>query len=489
VLGQDALTSPEHFGNAAQPVACRVVEKRAIGYMRVSSVGGRSGPEYHTLDIQRASIERTARSNGYELVDVLTDEDQSGRSRNRPQFGIAMDRILAGDADAIIVWKVSRFSRNWREAAEDVELLLGHDKDLLSEEGFDTASTGGRLLLRILFVLANWEHEVLGEHWEVIKAKAVRDRGSHLGASPTGYRAGEGGVLSPDTETANLVVSMFEARAAGTPWRELADMMARRKPRPSRYTRQDVERIITNRVYLGETRWRAQVRTDAHVPLVSESLWRRANDAAALEASPQRRGPRSREFPLTGWLRCSGCGATMGGSVLKRARNRTYSIYLCNRAACENRQSISAPAAEQWSMAQAEALYATLALVPVEESDEQIASALAAVGDVAVALHELASVQARRALGDDWLPMMGRLRQEKGAAEDMVRDLRRKHQVPSSSVRWKDLTAEDCWAALRNMAPLGALVAPVVGYRNPPGRLSFIVDDELDAVAGGEPTD
>ena len=110
---------------------------------------------------------------------------------------IAMQRILAGEADAIIVWKVSRFSRNWREAAEDVELLLENDKDLLSEEGFDTASTGGRLLLRILFVLANWEHEVLGEHWEVIKTKAVRDRGSHLGAAPTGYVVGAGGVPDP----------------------------------------------------------------------------------------------------------------------------------------------------------------------------------------------------------------------------------------------------------------------------------------------------
>ena len=66
-------------------------------------------------------------------------------------FGTAMNRILAGDADAISVWKVSRFSGNWREAAEDVELLLDHDKDLLSEEGFDTASTGGRLRPPILF--------------------------------------------------------------------------------------------------------------------------------------------------------------------------------------------------------------------------------------------------------------------------------------------------------------------------------------------------
>ena len=327
--------------------------KRAIGYIRVSSVGGRSGPEYHTLEIQRASIERTARNNDYELVDVLTDEDQSGRSRNRPQFGIAMERILAGGADAIIVWKVSRFSRNWREAAEDVELLLDNGKDLLSEEGFDTASTGGRLMLRILFVLANWEHEVLGEHWEVIKTKAVRDRGSHLGAAPTGYLVGTGGVLIRDPETADLVVELFKARAAGASWRELAEMLTQRKPRASRYTRKDVERIITNRVYLGETRWRDEVRTDAHEPLVSESRWRRANDVAVLEPPPRRRAARSREFPLTGWLRCSGCGRTMGGSVLQRPNNRTYSIYHCNRNGCDARQAISAPAAEEWAMGEA----------------------------------------------------------------------------------------------------------------------------------------
>jgi Resolvase, N terminal domain len=69
-----------------------------------------------------------------------------------------MNRILDRDADAITVWKASRFSRNWRQAAEDVEPLPDHDKDLLSEKGFDTASTGRRLLPPILFVLANWEH-------------------------------------------------------------------------------------------------------------------------------------------------------------------------------------------------------------------------------------------------------------------------------------------------------------------------------------------
>ena len=41
---------------------------------------------------------------------MLRYEDQSGGNRIRPRFGIAMQRILASEADAIIVWKSSRLS-------------------------------------------------------------------------------------------------------------------------------------------------------------------------------------------------------------------------------------------------------------------------------------------------------------------------------------------------------------------------------------------
>lgn len=58
---------------------------KAIGYVRVSAVGGRAGAEYHTLELQRASIEKACRDRGYELVDVLTDENKSAASRKRPR--------------------------------------------------------------------------------------------------------------------------------------------------------------------------------------------------------------------------------------------------------------------------------------------------------------------------------------------------------------------------------------------------------------------
>jgi DNA invertase Pin-like site-specific DNA recombinase len=450
--------------------------KRAIGYIRVSSVGGRSGPGYHTLEIQRQSIERTATFQRYDLVDVLTDEDQSGKTRQRPMFQEAMRRVLAGEADALIVWKVSRFSRNWREAAEDVEALLEAGKDLLSEEGFDTATAGGRLLLRILFSMANWEHDVLGEHWELIKGKAVRDRGSWLGNAPFGYRAMRGGVLEPDSN-AEHVVRLFQARASGALWGDLAIMLNQMRPRGSgtRQEVKDVKRIIQSRVYLGEVRWRDEINPAAHEAIVSPELWDAANRVHDDTPRPQHR-ERRREFPLTGWLKCS-CGGPMSGSTVT-LHGVPRGNYLCSRrhGGCENPQSISANAAERWALKEAAIAHRALRARQITE-DGTLARDLERRGEIDAALHDLASVRMRKELGEDWLPMMRRLRAEK-AEIDKIASTR-----PSVSMGiepWDDLPIERKWAELRRIAPLGALVSPVVARMRPDLRLAFIVED-LDA--------
>ena len=104
------------------------LEKRTIRSIRFSSVSGPPGQEHHTLEIQRASVKRAAPNGAYELVDVLRDEDQSGGSRIRPQLGSALARILAGAADAIILWRASRCSRHWRAAVEgEADWELPHD--------------------------------------------------------------------------------------------------------------------------------------------------------------------------------------------------------------------------------------------------------------------------------------------------------------------------------------------------------------------------
>jgi hypothetical protein len=392
-----------------------------------------------------------------------------------------MGCVLAGDADAIVVWKVSRFSRNWREAAQDVETLLDNGKDLLSEEGFDTATAGGRLLLRILFSLANWEHDVLGENWEVIKAKAVRDRGSHLGNAPLGYTSGRGGQLEPNDDAA-LVVELFEMRASGATWAQIADRLDDTHPRPgNRRDRKDVERIITSRVYVGETRWRDEINPEAHPAIVSPELWERANAVSTNDVPRQPKRSPSRDFPLSGWLRCSGCGGPMGGSV-DTPRGVARPNYKCSRrrGGCPHPQSISAQIAEDWAITQAADMYATVRMEGIEE-DGALARALSERDQVEGALHDLASVEMRRELGEDWLPMMRKLRAEKADVEKRLTIGRQRR--PAQVIAWDDLEREDQWGVLRDMAPSGALVGPRGG--RPVDRLRFVDDLESGTVLEG----
>jgi hypothetical protein len=81
--------------------------RRALGYVRVSELGGRSGPELHTIDVQRAAIERAAieraaLGGGLELVDVLVEVNRSGADADRPLFSRGDAAGGGGDVACLI---------------------------------------------------------------------------------------------------------------------------------------------------------------------------------------------------------------------------------------------------------------------------------------------------------------------------------------------------------------------------------------------------
>lgn len=317
--------------------------RRAIGYIRVSSVGGRSGPGYHTLEVQARSIEAICKARGYDLIDTYTEVDWSGADATRPKFREVMDRVLAGEADAVAVWKVSRFSRSWSQAAREVELLLHNEKALLSgEEGFDSADAMGRLLMQLLFSLADWEREVLAAQFETIKERVI-DRGSHLGRVPVGYLKvrdkprGDGdvsipaaatilkklgssrepvhGSLVPDPDSAQMVRRAFEMRADGATVSAIRQMMDAECPRPSGglWTATQAARMLTLRTYLGEVHQSGskfrRSNLSAHEPIVPAELFAEVSVAAAAKVQRSPNG----SFPLSGRVFCAACSYSMGG--------------------------------------------------------------------------------------------------------------------------------------------------------------------------------
>jgi Resolvase, N terminal domain len=58
--------------------------KRAIGYVRVSRVGGREGDRFISPELQREQIEAVARREGVQVVEVVQKLDASGGDASRP---------------------------------------------------------------------------------------------------------------------------------------------------------------------------------------------------------------------------------------------------------------------------------------------------------------------------------------------------------------------------------------------------------------------
>jgi DNA invertase Pin-like site-specific DNA recombinase len=355
---------------------------RALGYIRVSSYVGRDRAEALTEDVQLEKIRQWCAVADLELVDVLRDVDRSGKSFDRPAFNSLLARLRAGEASAVVVYRMSRFGRDFYETIRTVRQL--RDEGIVfhsASERLDLESPNGRLMFNVLASFDEYELDIRREYWAETKARVMKERGVHLGRTPLGYlraskqpkhacdvslaRAAEllaawrssrepvSGGLIPDPMVAPSIARAFALRASGAQYTEIIAMLNREAPRPESrlWTHTHVARMMTLRVYLGEVGQADLVVPDAHESLVDEATF------AAAQIAPKRQPSRSptAEFHLRGVLRCAGCGFPMTGWNQPRVRASgavdRVRVYRCVRqrvgGKCQERAVVSADAVEQ----------------------------------------------------------------------------------------------------------------------------------------------
>src|SRR5690348_390422 len=83
------------------------LEMDAIGYIRVSKVGGRGGDSFISPAEQRKAIEHVAKREKLNLIGIYEELDASGGDNSRPAWNQALERIEAGKAKALVVWNLS----------------------------------------------------------------------------------------------------------------------------------------------------------------------------------------------------------------------------------------------------------------------------------------------------------------------------------------------------------------------------------------------
>jgi site-specific DNA recombinase len=136
--------------------------KAAVGYIRVSTEG--QAQNGVSLDAQRDRIQTWASQNGYSLAAIHVDSGISGgKLTNRPAAQKALAEACRRKA-ALVVYSLSRLARSTKDAIETSERLHKAGADLVSlSEAIDTTTAAGKMVFRMLAVLAEFERDLVSE--------------------------------------------------------------------------------------------------------------------------------------------------------------------------------------------------------------------------------------------------------------------------------------------------------------------------------------
>jgi site-specific DNA recombinase len=221
---------------------------RAVGYARVST--DKQAEIGISLEAQAAKVRAVAVVHSAELVEVIVENGESGKTLNRP----GMTRLLAlvddRSVDAVIVAKLDRFTRSVKDLCELLELFERRQVALISvAESLDTGSAAGRLVLTIMAAVSQWEREAIAERTR----DAVRHKQSQrerVGNIAFGYRLCTDGVhVEPEPGEQAAIEAIRDLRGRGETLRGVAAELNRlgcRTRRGSYWRHEYVRRVMAS---------------------------------------------------------------------------------------------------------------------------------------------------------------------------------------------------------------------------------------------------
>lgn len=177
--------------------------KCCYGYIRVSTTG--QAADGVSLDAQKRAIEDWAMRNQAKLMKIEVDAGVSGtlKAAERPTLAKLLSQLSKGDV--IVTYTLSRFSRNFPDAMNTIEVIHERGAYFASvKEGYDTSSMTGEMTFRIMASVADIQAQQISEYSKEA-VEGFKLSGRHNGRPPYGWQkkspdAGSGLVEIPEEQ-------------------------------------------------------------------------------------------------------------------------------------------------------------------------------------------------------------------------------------------------------------------------------------------------
>jgi site-specific DNA recombinase len=225
---------------------------QAAIYARTSSNSQRFG---YSIDEQVRRCWEFCGNASWDVVFVFSDEAESGRDTERPEFQSMLNQARNGLFDVVVFWKLDRFCRSLVDLVKTEEELDELGVGLHSVTEFlDTTNPVGRFNFRNLASAAELESDLTSQRVKLGMYGLARERKWPNDHPPLGYERNDDGTLRIDESERELVHLIFDLYIQEHSMPQVAFLLNQRGKTTSRgdsWCRQSIGKVLRNKLYIG----------------------------------------------------------------------------------------------------------------------------------------------------------------------------------------------------------------------------------------------
>ncbi len=314
-------------------------ERKVAGiYIRVSTED--QAREGFSLGEQEEKLKQLCDYKGYEVYKVYCDAGISAKDmEHRPKFQEMLKDMKDGKINYIVAYKLDRVTRSVRDLEELISQLEKYNTYLVCDrDDVNTSTANGRFFVRMLTVLSQLEIEIVSERTKFGLNGAIKS--GHLpGQVALGFKKDGNKKTIIDPATAPIVKRVFDLYLQGKTFLQISNIFNEEKVLNKNWKDTHIERIINNRLYMGDYEMYKRLKECKNVepviymnvvdPIIPRYIW---EECQAQKIINQRTYTRDRVYTFFQKLKCPKCGKIMKckGSGGKRKKYVYYNCEDCH---------------------------------------------------------------------------------------------------------------------------------------------------------------
>ena len=297
-------------------------------YARYSSDNQRE----ESIEGQIRECKEYAEKNDITILSTYIDRALSAKTDQRPEFQRMIKDGNKQLFDVAIVWKLDRFARNRYDSAHYKSVLRKNGIRVVSAKENISEGPEGIILESMLEGYAEYYSAELSE-------KVVRGLTENTlkckyngGGMPVGYSIDKDQYFRIDPLTAPVVLEAFQWYDEGRTMKEIADLLNEKGVRTYRnlpMSINSVTRLLQNRKYIGEYRYRDIIHPEGIPAIVPKDLFERVQERMKKNHRAPARHKAEDSYLLTTKLFCGKCGAFMVGESGTSHDGQVHHYYKC----------------------------------------------------------------------------------------------------------------------------------------------------------------